>query len=49
MTRPQRPKSRYHSVLFEKDTPFRPKKIRVKQKTVRRSKHREIYDIDMDD
>lgn len=34
-----RPKTRMHSVLFNKDTPYKPKKIASKKTYTRKSKH----------
>lgn len=36
----ERPKTRVHKILFEQDTPFKPKKVAVKNQYQRRPKHK---------
>jgi hypothetical protein len=48
-TKPQRPKTRYHKVLFDNDSPFKPKTIHPKNDYSRRPKYNPDYSDYLDD
>lgn len=45
--RPQKPKTRAHRVLFDRDLPFQPKRIELKTRYQRHAKHRNQVDWDL--
>ena len=47
ITPPRNGRSRKHSILFDEDTPFKPKVVRRKDQYQRRPKHRNDQSLDV--